>query len=594
MSNTESSSTQEIKKEALSKVENLSAEDMVRYIRKGIVTLDEFRATGDLDSSKRKRAQALLAEFQQEDTDFNNANTLDKLEAFAKKYPKSGHIGEVNIMIDRMRNEAEDADFNNADTVEKMEAFVKKYPKSGHIGEAGLKIDRMRQETEEAEFNNANTLDKLEAFMKKYPTSGRIGEARAKIDRMRIEAEDADFNNADTIEKLEAFAKKYPASRHTGEINMRINQIKRRIEEENNARKMTEERERMEWIYNIIRNINAYTPGLFKQKYGENVLQYVCQRIGIPYDIVYNYEEPELDFNDDVPKHRINIPSNYTDVFFWGVPSSGKSCALSAILNTIRQEYTMDNPLKIEDVFGAKYRNSLASLFSKGEDNNIGYLPSATNVDRTQYMPFRLRRRRESEKDYRNISFFELSGEIFKCFYDIVNDRTRSKSSEQEEQSKRFAFNTLNMMLKCRNPKVHCFFIDYNQSKQKRQEQMEYLRAAATYFTSKYDIFEEKTMAVYIIVTKADEITRDDGIKAENDVERSRIARDFLKLHFGGFVDVIKKRCEEHSVPFYASIFSIGDVYFSKICRINRRYSIDIIDDLLKKIPPAKSGWFGL
>jgi hypothetical protein len=47
-------------------------------------------------------------------------------------------------------------------------------------------------------------------------------------------------------------------------------------------------------------------------------------------------------------------------------------------------------------------------------------------------------------------------------------------------------------------------------------------------------------------------------------------------------------------VPFGASIFSIGDVYFSKICKINRKYSIDIIEDLLEVIQPPPSrlrGW---
>jgi hypothetical protein len=557
MNNVESSNAQKIKKDALNNVENLSAEDIMKYIRMGIATLDEFRATGNLDASKRKRVQSQLAVFELEDTDFNNADTIKKLTAFKEKYPESEHVrtGKADEKIARIQKGKEDTDFNNADTVEKLEAFKEKYPESEYA---------------------------------------RTGKADEKIARMKTAEEDNDFNNTDTLEKLEAFAKKYPNSGRIHDVYIRIEHIKMRMKEEENARMEAEQREREERINVIIRNINAYTPGLFKQQYGEDVLRYVCWKIGIPYEIVDDYDEPALDFDDKVPEKEKDIPSEYTDIFFWGVPSSGKSCALSAILNTIRQKYTMDDPVKTDERFGAEYRHSLARLFSRGENNDIAYLPSATNLDRTQYMPFRFRRRNEEENRYRNVSFFELSGEIFKCFYDIVN-RNVSNGGKLEEDLKNFAFNTLQLLLRCRNQKVHFFFIDYNQSKQKRQEQMEYLGAAATYFNSIDDIFKDKTKAVYVVVTKADEITRPNGTKAESDEERSRLAEAFLGLNFGGFIDVIQKRCKTHSVPFGASIFSIGDVYFSKICRINRKYSIDIVEDLLEVIQPPPSrlrGWF--
>ena len=556
MNNVESSNAQKVKTDALNNVENLSAEDIAKYIRMSVATLDDFRATGNLDASKRKRVQGLLAVFAQEDTDFSGADTVEKLTAFKEKYPASEYVrtGEVDGKIALMKTGEEDTDFNNADTVEKLTAFKNKYPASERL---------------------------------------RTGEIDERIARMKTVEEDTDFNNADTAEKLNAFAQKYPNSGRIHEVCMRIEDIKKYLEEEEKTRVEAEQRERMEMINEIIKNINSYTPGLFKQQYGEDVLRYVCWKIDIPYDIVDNYDEPALDFNDDVPRKEKYIPPEYTDVFFWGVPSSGKSCALSAILNTIRQKYTMDDPVRTEERFGAKYRHSLARLFSKGENNDIAYLPSATNLDRTQYMPFRFRRRNEDENRYRNISFFELSGEIFKCFYDIVN-RNVSNGEESEEHLKNFAFNTLQILLKCKNQKVHFFFIDYNQSKQKRQEQMEYLGAAATYFNSIDDIFKDKTKAVYVVVTKADEITRPDGTKAESDEERSQLAGNFLKNNFGGFIDVIEKRCKTYSVPFGASIFSIGDVYFSKICRINRKYSIDIIEDLLGVIQPPTGrllGW---
>ncbi|MCL2182013.1 MAG: hypothetical protein FWB85_00905 [Chitinispirillia bacterium] len=435
-------------------------------------------------------------------------------------------------------------------------------------------------EEEDNDFHNATTVQLLEDFKSEYPDSLRIPEVNAKIARLSIEErrnrqcrENAAFSAANTVQLLEDFKIMYPDSQYRAEADKRIAQITQAKFDE------------------VRKNINAITPDSAKEILGESFLRELCGKIGLDYDIVDGYDEPELDFSDVVPKKANEIPSGYTDVFFWGIPSSGKSCALSAILNTIHCEYTMDVDVELPQQFGATYRDSLVELFT----NNIGYLPPSTVFDRTQYMPFRVKKRGNKER-YRNIAFFELSGEIFKFFYDIVNnnvstdvisydkhrDEVHVTEEQKREQLRRFAFKTLNLLLNSENRKVHFFFVDYNQTTQKKQEQAKYLNAAATYFRQKNDIFRKKTDAVYIVVTKADEI------HAPNDAERSKIAGAFLQNNFGGFMDAMKVCCDEHSVNFIKKIFSIGDVYFSKICKINRKYSIDIINDLLDIVKPRK------
>jgi hypothetical protein len=339
----------------------------------------------------------------------------------------------------------------------------------------------------------------------------------------------------------------------------------------------------------IKKNINAKTPDLVKKDLGENGMRQLCCDIGIDYNIVNNYNEPPLKFSPIIPQTEDEIPSGYTDVFFWGIPASGKTCALSAILNTMNKKYVIDAP-EIKKQFGGTYRDSLVGLF----EHETGYLPSATRRDRTQYMPFRLKKRGEKEL-YRNIAFFELSGEIFEFIYDIVNndistnltdvsyntDEEHLTEEQKKEKEKRIAFNTLNLLLNSNNQKIHFFFIDYNQAEHKREEQAKYLSAAATYFRDRNNIFRERTDAVYVVVTKADEI------EGENDSERSARAGAFLDDNFGSFMDVIKNRCNKDSIDFGKKIFSIGDVYFSKICKINRKYSIDIIDDLIRIVQPS-------
>ena len=77
---------------------------------------------------------------------------------------------------------------------------------------------------------------------------------------------------------------------------------------------------------------------------------------------------------------------------------------------------------------------------------------------------------------------------------------------------------------------------------------------------------------------------------------RTQLAGRFLSENFGNFMDVIKHRCKKDSVDFNVKIFSIGDVYFKSICKINYYYATNIVEDLLKKVRPAGesriSKWF--
>ncbi len=193
-------------------------------------------------------------------------------------------------------------------------------------------------------------------------------------------------------------------------------------------------------------------------------------------------------------------------------------------------------------------------------------------------MPFLLKKR--DEKNYRQVSFFELSGEVFKYFYELENGS--SILDEGDRDNVVSAFSTLNLLLNSNNQKIHFFFIDYNQETKGTKDkhsltQDNYLASAATYFRDKNDIFKKKTDAVYVVVTKADEI------KGEN---RSELAKEFLKENFGGFMDVIKHRCKKDSVEFNVKMFSIGEVYFKRICKINHSYAENFIEDLLKKVKP--------
>lgn len=401
--------------------------------------------------------------------------------------------------------------------------------------------------------------------------TGEFGSDKQKSVKVLLnKKDDKAFAEANTITALKNYLFVFPEGNHIIKVQEKIQKIQ---DDEIADEKRRKEREEM--LQKIKDDINEYTPDEIIQKLSNEDFDDLCKEMGIDAQMIKNYTEPTLKFND-IPKSESEIPLGYTDVFFWGIPSSGKTCALSAILNTIKKDHSMEAP-DCEKKFGATYRDSLVNIFR----NDYGYLPGRTNEDRTQYMPFLFYKR--GEKNKRKISFFELSGEVFKYFYEKVNNTQIIDDYGRENIEK--SFQTLELLLNSNNQKIHFFFIDYNQETKHTIDnnglsQGNYLEAAASYFRDKNGIFKKKTDAVYVVVTKSDEILGND---------RATIAKSFLDENFGNFMSVLKNQCQNYSVDFNVKLFSIGDVYFKKICKINRAHSTAIITDLLQRIKPISN-----
>jgi hypothetical protein len=221
--------------------------------------------------------------------------------------------------------------------------------------------------------------------------------------------DDIAFASAHTIADLQNYLQVFADESNASAARAKLQKF---LDEENAEKKKLSERERM--LRNIREDINEYAPDEITNFLSDEDLNSICEELGISVSIVKNYVEPPLNPND-IPQEESEIPEGYTDIFFWGIPSSGKTCALAAILSTIEKYYTMEAPDTFKK-FGATYRANLVNIFR----NKIGCLPGRTIEDRTQYMPFLFYKR--GEKSPRKISFFELSGEVFKYFFEVINN----------------------------------------------------------------------------------------------------------------------------------------------------------------------------
>jgi GTP-binding protein EngB required for normal cell division len=294
----------------------------------------------------------------------------------------------------------------------------------------------------------------------------------------------------------------------------------------------------------------------------------------IPAEVIKRIEAYRPNVGIDVPEFTpAEIPAGFTEVYFWGITNSGKTCALSSILNTAH----VNGYLHTGQGRASQYLHILKNLY---KDDNIGYLLENTS-DRTQYLPFTLRR--SNERYARSVSLIELSRDVFKCF--------RKKNVGEELDVLEGTFNTLNNYLNDDNRKIHFFFIDYEPTdiSQDNYTQSDYLTDASNYF-ERYNVFSQTTDAIYIVITKSDLIEGYRDNKKELYVDK---INEYLDAGFRTFDNYLSDLCRRESIGSYGVIpFSTGDVYCQRICKINRRPAEIILNQLFKKIRPQKKSLF--
>lgn len=286
---------------------------------------------------------------------------------------------------------------------------------------------------------------------------------------------------------------------------------------------------------------------------------------GIPHQVIDLINQTSTNF--ELGESPDFIPSGYTEVYFWGVPGSGKTCVLSAILSKAERE----GNLEIATGPGYNYMYQLKNIFS----DNYAVLPNPTHFEKTQYLPFAIR---ETSKKSRSISLIELSGEIFECFY-FDNARLPQKSLRHQE-----TFDSLLNHLKSDNRKMHFFFIDYqigNNNDDSGLKQIDYLDAAATYFKNN-KIFSKTTDAIYVVLTKSDLMNRPKEEWVEGAIEHLK------SNNFISFTNSLKAICEQNSInagKLTVEPFSIGDVHFRKFCSFDDASAGRILEILNERIP---------
>ena len=269
-----------------------------------------------------------------------------------------------------------------------------------------------------------------------------------------------------------------------------------------------------------------------------------------------------------------------TEVYFWGIPSSGKSCALGAILSSANSGKGAAKSMQRDpDCQGYGYMNRLANLFKS--NGTIGMLPEGTAISSTYEMGFILEDENGREHP---ITCIDLAGELIRCMY--KHDAGEPLTDEQQEVLKTLT----NILIDKRtdNRKIHFFVIEYGAEDREYEglPQNIYLEAAVAYI-QRTEIFKKDTDGLYLLITKVDKA------KAVGNKELLEKLKTYISENYQGFYNGLKKICKDNEINGgHVEIlpFTLGTVCFQNYCKFNGNTAATVVRTLINRSYGYKPG----
>jgi hypothetical protein len=292
--------------------------------------------------------------------------------------------------------------------------------------------------------------------------------------------------------------------------------------------------------------------------------------LGFSYDFIerlQSYVTQEVTFPEfeDLPPLR----QNATDIYFLGMPGSGKSTMLAALFSYCNEIGVMRNI--VDNQFGNKYRNQLVRGMAQG------YLPQSTDTKFINFIPVDMKH--EDEKNCQQLNFLDMAGEKFK-------NVAEAGMSE---------FSSYQKYLENKNPKCLIFVIDFIENNRVGiLEQDQNLQQVLSLLEA-YGILE-KTEAVYLVVTKADLFPSPN---------KQEYADNYVRTKYKNFLNACKDAKDAYNFVLKSFPYSIGTTKFDYIledCEPTTNSNLvefpkllleQLEHDMAYKRPGGLTGWFG-
>lgn len=487
-----------------------------------------------------------------EDAVWNYCRNHSSFQRYLEIYPDGKYKTEVEEYIWRAAIERND--------MNSFMAYLNSYPQGRHAAEVDDNV-----------WEIAKANGSFSAYLHFFSNGKHTDEARGLLVARQIE-EDAwtEAEGIDTPESYRGYIELYPQGLHTNEAKKRIAELMQG-QKEIIIRALAEDR-------------NAYNLNYIKACgiTAEDLRGRITDSNGNVRDEVlksWNKSAKNLQMGT-MPS---GIPSGSTEVYFWGVPGSGKTCAMAAILSMANQMGFFE-PREGE---GLGYMTELSTAFISEPHAPAVYLPTSSAIETTQYLPLTLNEPVEKNRiKEHQLSIVEISGEIFECFALELQHRPFKTDNHKN------TYNQLKSYLQStENPKYHFFILDSQPTL--NSNQMAYLQQAALYFRNN-KIFNDTTQGISLIVTKTDTLSpnRDEWVNC---------ATKAAGQYFGALVTSLKKivgpteygglglsNGDLDVIPL-----SIGEVFFKSLCLFDPQPASVLVNLLMKyaKADESNSRW---
>lgn len=525
-------------------------QSLLNYIEHGDVTLMELVGAGLSEERQAGLRQLMAAGEDKMWADVKAAPSVAACRRYMQTFPGGRYAGLCAQLIVELDEKGWTAACQ-AGTQEAFDGYLNNFPYGRHADDCRARLDDLPWMAA----CRTGTVEAYEAYRLQYP-----GRHTAEIDAALLTlSDDADWARAQATQGTAGYRNYlnlHPTGKHVAEAQAAI--------EAGAGRELI--------LEGLSHDPNAYGAFALQTAVGRGVISRAD--LGAFFDpeatdAILNFHNKQRLPGGVTPER---LQGGSTEFYFWGTPSSGKTCALGALLSRARQE----GLLGMQECGGRSYMMQLANIFRK---QGISTLPESTSNDTIQEMVIRLR---DDKGKYHRMTLIDLAGEVFRAALlkstGGIIDATLQKTLDT----------TLGYLNNDANLKVHFFVVEYGAHDRMWDgySMLDYLDNMLIYLREQ-NIIRKSTAGVYVVVTKCDKIS---PIPAE----RPKLAFDYVQEELRSFWNVLNETCRNAGIsePKVLS-FSVGHVLAQDLCRFDGSDTAKIIDKLLAKTRPEKSGFFG-
>lgn len=525
-------------------------QSLLNYIEHGDVTLMELVGAGLSEERQAGLRQLMAAGEDKMWADVKAAPTVAACRRYMQTFPGGRYAGLCAQLIVELDEKGWTAACQ-AGTQEAFDGYLNDFPYGRHADDCRARLDDLPWMAA----CRAGTVEAYEAYRRQYP-----GRHTAEIDAALLTlSDDADWARAQATQGTAGYRNYlnlHPTGKHVAEAQAAI--------EAGAGRELI--------LEGLSHDPNAYGAFALQTAVGRGVISRAD--LGAFFDpeatdAILNFRNKQRLPGGVTPEH---LQGGSTEFYFWGTPSSGKTCALGALLSSARQEGLLD----MQECGGKPYMMQLANIFRK---QGISTLPESTGNDTIQEMVIRLR---DDKGKYHRMTLIDLAGEVFRAAL------LKSTGGIIDTTLQNTLDTTLGYLNNDANPKVHFFVVEYGAHDRMWDgySMLDYLDNMLIYLRDR-KIIRKSTAGVYVVVTKCDKIS-------PYPAERPELAFNYVKNELLSFWNVLNETCEKAGISAPKVLaFSVGHVLAQDLCRFDGSDTAKIIDKLLAKTRPEKSGFFG-